>query len=756
MIRHLIVLIGLLCGSSSLAQTLDVSPWLPPADGRVTLTGQGFKPTATVVLQFTKPLPLLPDGKAVPSSVQADDQGQFSLELKVIQNQVSLTAKSGTQSATLTRTPPQLEWVQDGTTVLAREVVSGKVAQRLYVSGRVKLLEKLNTGYRITVQHSIGSEEVFNLENGKIAERVVFVPSADLLETMIAPTRQAVIGDAVAFWRERSQRDPTNPLLKAKFAAVLNATGQNSEAKNLFSQSLEISAPFYVFVQLAKQLEQANQPEFADAALSKARLEYARAGYDPGFAVSKKALQFWGDPLAEAQAQFKAKNPKRGEAWLTYLRDTSPQFPGTGAVFREYAAWLETQNRAGEARQIREFVTDLDAGSVYRFGDAGLTRLSALGLALVGVSLIAFLLLQFVLLLKYWSQQTKDLLPFGGRFAAIGRAPLQRLRHSIPGYHTFTEKLVLLVLLIMSLLGLGVWQYSSQAATWLRQDFLTQGTAGGSVYFQALNDVPETSANYLRGIGLQLETNYDKASEAYRLSNIAGAANNLGVILQARGDNAGSEREYQRAAGLGSSVANQNLGSSIQGFRAAFHEAYRKGTPMLEIPSARELVELRFGTLEQEFRRLVLDPWAYWLSLPLGLPIWAQQFLGVFLLAIIVMSVLWLLVPRVPTARTANRTILYHLGAILIPGTGLADEVWGILLLPPTVALAALLAVQWYQLPFAESLLQGSSPLGIAKLPPLLDVATNWQFGLIALAIIYAINFVAWLLETIAYRRKVP
>jgi tetratricopeptide (TPR) repeat protein len=756
-IRQLIISIGLLLGSS-LAQSLEVSPWLPAADGRTTLSGQGFEATSTVALSFTEPRPMLPDGKAVPASVQANTQGGFRLELKVSGSRLSVTAKSGARSASLVRTPPQLEFVADGSSIVAKEAGNGKITQRFYLSGLVKTLEPTTLGYRATVQTTSGVEEVFLLENGKILERVVFAPSPVLLETLNRGWREKVIGDPIVFWRGRVALDSTNPLLQVQLGLALQKNSQSEAAKLAFSQALDVSVPFYVCLRLAQELEQAQQPDLADLALAKARIKYAEGGYDPGFAVSKAVLAAWGDPLLTATMLFKSNNPKRAEAWLAYLRDTTPHFPGAGTVFLEYAAWLDAQNRAGEARQIRELMTDLDKGSVFRFGDAGLIRLSAFALAGAVVALVSFLLLQFVLLLKYWSQQTKDLVPFGGRFGAIGRAPLARLRHSLPAYYTFTEKLVLLVLLLACVVGIGVWQYSAQADKWLRQSFLTQGTAGGASYFQALNNVPQPSADYLRGLGLQLSNDLDGAIGAYRSSgNLAGAANNLGVILASRGDKAGSEREFQRAAGLGSRVANQNLGSSILGYRAAFHAAYRKGSAMLEVPNAEELVVLRFGTLEQEFRRMVQDPWSYWLALSFSLPLWGHQALGALVLATILLSLLWLLVPRVASANNAPRSILYHLGAILIPGSGLADEVWGIILLPPSVALGALIVIQLYQLPFAESILQGSSILGLSNLPPLLDLQSNWQYLLIALAAIYAINILAWILETLALRRrKVP
>jgi tetratricopeptide (TPR) repeat protein len=755
LLRQLVILLGLL-GTLAHAQTLEVSPWLPSTDGRTTLSGKGFDPTSTVRLEFAMPRPMLPDGKAVPNSLQANDTGEFALELKVTQSRLEVTASSGDKTARLIRTPPELEFVMDGSTVVAREAGTGKIAQRLYLSGQVKTLERTSTGYRAVAQTAPGVEEIFTFENGRILERVSFPPSNALLETINKPLRQQPSGDASTFWRERANLDPTNPLLLVQLGKALQAS-QPQAAKLEFAKALEVTAPFYVSVRLAQELEKAAQPDLADKALQQARTSYAASGYDPGFAVSKAALSAWGDPLETAKGLFVQKNPKRAEAWFAYLRDTSPRFAGAGTAYGEYATWLETQNRTGEARQIREFAADLDSGSVFRFGDSGLTRLSGFALAGAIVVLISYLLLQFVLMLKYWTQQTKDLAPHGGRFGALSRAPLLRLRHSLPGYQTFTEKLVSLVLLLASLAGLCIWQYSKNADALLRQPFLNLGTVGGAAYYQALGNLPNPMADYLRGLGQQLDGDLDNASQAYRSANLAGAFNNLGVIQASRGDNAGAQTSFQQAASLGSSVANQNLGSSIGGFRAAFHAAHRSGSPMLEVPAPKDLVELRFGSLEQEFRRFVQDPWGYWNAISFGLPIWAHQGLGALAFAILVLSLLWLLVPRLGSAKHAPRNLLYHLGAILLPGTGLADEVWGILLLPPAVALGALLVVQSYQLPLAESILSGSSLLGLGKLPPLVDLGTYGQYALFGLVAIYAINFVAWLLETIGLaRRKTP
>jgi tetratricopeptide (TPR) repeat protein len=313
------------------------------------------------------------------------------------------------------------------------------------------------------------------------------------------------------------------------------------------------------------------------------------------------------------------------------------------------------------------------------------------------------------------------------------------------------------LLLLAALAGLAVWHYARSADQFLRQPALSQGTAGGAAYYQALNSMPEPGAAYLRGLGFQFDNDFDKAVEAYKQApGIAGALNNLGAISSVRGDAAGSEGEYQQAAQLGSKIANHNLNSSTAapGYRGAFHNAHRAGAPMLEVPSPRELAELRFGTLEQEFRRIALDPWGYLNALPLALIPPVQSVLAALVLLVLGLQVLWLLIPRVRTAANAPRSILYHIGAILIPGSGAADEVWGLLLLPPAIALIGLFIVQNYQLPLAESVLGRSSSLGISTVPPLLDLSANLQNLIIALIVVYAINFVAWFLETVAWIRR--
>lgn len=752
-LRWLLIATTSLIGAAA-AQSLEVTPWLPVAD-ETTLTGAGFKPSVSVSLAFQNPKPSLKDGKLVPASVQTNARGEFRLALRLSAPRLAVTARAGTQNARLLREPPVLEPVIDGTTVVTRQ--ADRIVARYYLSGLVSSIEPTLDGFRATVKTPAGLEERFTIEGGKILERVIYPPSLALLATLESATRvRTAVLNPVTFWRDRATRDPTNPFLALELGNALQRAGDPA-ALEVMRSALSVDAPFYVFVRLAARFETLRQPDLATLALKRAGREFARAGYDPGFAVSKAALAALGDPLGVARRLLAAQNPLRAADWLEYLRVTTPRFPGYGAVYAEYASFLEGQNQGGAANDWRKLSAELDAETIFSLGDQGLTRLAALAASAGALLLACFLTLQFVLLLKYYPQQTRDLQPHGGRFTATSRAPLLRLRHSLSAYQTFTEKLLCVLLLLLAVLAVGVWQYAGNASRFLALPALNQGTAGGVDYYQALIELPATGSSYLTGLGAQLDGDAGRALESYRAApTIAGAINNAAAILKVRGDAPGAESEWSRAANLDptSVAAKVNLEQSVTGYRAAFHEAYRRGTPMLELPSPRQLTQLKFGGLEEEFLRMVANPWTYLLTLPLGLSEWMMTVIATLMLTLLAVTVLWLVIPRVRSAVTAPRSFFYHLGALLIPGSGLADEVWGIILLLPAALIAALLGLHFFASSRLESLFEATPLLGVGKASAWYDIGLNLQTLVIALAAIYVVNFLGWLLETIAVARR--
>ena len=752
-LRWLLIASASLIGSVA-AQNLEVAPWLP-VGGDTTLTGAGFKPSVSVSLSFQNPKPSLKDGKPVPASVQTNALGEFRLALRLSAPRLAVTARAGAQTVSLLREPPVLEPVIDGTSVITRQ--AQQVVARYYLSGTVTNLERTLDGFRATVKTLGGLDERFTIEGGRILERVTYPPSPALLTTLESATRvKTAIADPVTFWRDRAGRDPTNPFLTLELGNALQRSSDPS-ALEVLRSALSVDAPFYVFVRLAARLEALRQPDLASAALERAGREFARAGYDPGFAVSKSALAAWGDPLGVARRLLAAQNPVRAGVWLEYLRLTTPRFPGYGAVYAEYASFLEGQNQSGAASDWRKLSAELDAETIFSLGDQGLTRLPALAAVAVMLLLACFLALQFVLLLKYYPQQTRDLQPHGGRFAATSQSPLLRLRYSLSAYQTFTEKLLSALLLALAVLAMGVWQYAGNASRFLASPALAQGTAGGVDYYQALRDLPAQSSAFLTGLGAQLDGDAGRALESYRAAPLnAAAINNAAAILKARGDAPGATGEWSRALSLEPTgvAAKVNLGQSVTGYRAAFHEAYRRNTPMLELPSPRQLTQLQYGGVEEEFLRMVVNPWGYLLALPLGLPEWLMTVVAVLTLLLLAVTLLWLVIPRVRSAASAPRSLLYHMGALLIPGSGLADEVWGIILLLPTALIAALLSLHFFASTRLESLFQATPILGVGKASAWYDIGLNLQTLVVALVAIYVVNFVGWLLETIAVARR--
>jgi tetratricopeptide (TPR) repeat protein len=749
------VVLGALLTSAAAAQSLSAEPWPPQNDRTTTLSGSGFKPNAEVRLEFDAPVPTLDGSRPVPGRVPTDASGAFRLELTVRESRLSATAVNGALRASVRRDPPPLEYAADGTTVIARD--ANRVVARYYLSGPVRTLERSLNGYRAVVRSESGLEESFTLENARVVERVVFSPSSALLQTLRAPTFvKQRIDNAVSFWRERSERDPTNPFVRLEWGAAALRAGDSNGA-TLMRQALEVNAPFYVFVGLASRFEDLRQTELAQGALERAKRAFAAAGYDPGFPISKEALAAFGDPLGEARRLFAAQNPVRGAAWLEYVRATTPRFPGYNVVYGEFASYLEGQGRSAEGADWRRLSAELDAGTTYGLGDQGFTRLEAFGALGLALTLACYLLLQFVLMLKYYPQQTRDLQSHGGRFGATSRAPLVRLRHSLIGYQTITEKLIGVLLLVGSVGVLGVWQYARQGGEFVRSSALGLGTAGGAAYFQSLSNVPSSGNAFLTGLGAQLDGDTNRALESYEAAgSVAGARNNAGTIWQARGDTPRAQSEFSQALEIDPNLmaAKLNLGNAAEGYRVAFHNAFRKGLPMLETFSPRELAAFRFGVLEQEFVRMSADPWAYLSGLPLPIPDWARGVVAVLILALLAWAVLWLFVPRVRTAATAPRSILYHFGAIAVPGSGLADEVWGVLLLVPAAVLAVLIGLDSFASTRLESLFASASFLGIGRVGAFYDINANLQWLWVALAAIYAVNFIGWVVETRAVNRR--
>lgn len=129
------------------------------------------------------------------------------------------------------------------------------------------------------------------------------------------------------------------------------------------------------------------------------------------------------------------------------------------------------------------------------------------------------------------------------------------------------------------------------------------------------------------------------------------------------------------------------------------------------------------------------NPWTGLLNLrPGGMNDIVWTVIVVLFLSAVVITLIWLFIPRLRWVGNAPRNNIYHLLAALVPGSGLADEMWGLLLIIP-----------W----------------ALFGLDALIDVM-GWGFGLglslfwdvIIVAVIYVINLVAVIVEYLSYRNR--
>jgi hypothetical protein len=157
--------------------------------------------------------------------------------------------------------------------------------------------------------------------------------------------------------------------------------------------------------------------------------------------------------------------------------------------------------------------------------------------------------------------------------------------------------------------------------------------------------------------------------------------------------------------------------------------------PRLAAPTQLDFRLALTGTWQQAISDVFMNPWAVLAGLDFfGLPQWIWQVLLVIYLLLGLVTVLWLLVPRPRMARNAPRVLAYHVLALLVPGSGLADEAWGLLLLLPWALFA---------MDLAQQLLGRQSLLGVSLL-----VTGS------VLALIYLLNLGAFLVEFSSYRRR--
>ncbi|WP_424951409.1 hypothetical protein [Deinococcus sp.] len=635
-----------------------------------------------------------------------------------------------------------LSWLAVGPALYAY-APSGEQRVRLDFPAEVSALD--GGGGTLQVTAGLGSvRQTFTVNDMRIQNRVVLPPDAGVTGWLARAAAVPQVGLA-----EAAAQDPANPFLEVRLARLAQAQGDRFGAVSAAQRAVTAAVPFPAAVALASQLETAGYPAAADLALGRAARDWAARGYDPALVVSQEALRAYGDPLAELSVLLSQNKLRRADAWIRYLRLTSPRFEGYPETYARYARILDAQDRGGEADEWRQFSRDLSAGTLYNLGPGSLLILQGAARVLTLALLLAILAALLGYAAHYWAVQTADLAPLGGRWGGWLRHPLSRARRITLAYAGFGEKLVLASLLLGLLLSLSAWVWTGRVNARLLSPVLSAGTYGGAWFYDgldrlALSGSPADIA-LIRGLASQLDGDTSVARQTYaRAGNAPGACilNNLGVLSAAGGDSAQAKSSYRQALAQdpGQMPASYNLGLHPQSPETGFQESLRAGQPRLCYPDQQTLIQALDTPPGASALGLLRDPWTALNSLPSGLPRPLQWLWVGLLLLLSAASLLWLIVPRLPGGREAGRSLPYRVTALLLPGAALLEGAWGSVLLLGWALTLAVLAGH-LRLISAGALLGSAGP-GLTALL------------VITLGAIYALNVLVFVLEELRSARS--
>ncbi len=769
-LRYAVILIAALF-TGAYAQNVQLSTLTPVAGKNVSVTGNALNPGSQVTAQLTAP-----GGRVSRESAQVGDKGRFRLEITIPTGgryqlvvrgqgvektwqftvpkppqtpQTRPTAKPtrltpepdpfdvATLEVTRTEnglnafqdgaplwelsfpegsgstTPPLLQrgaeadaqlYLGHGNSVLKLEPQTGSVLGRFIVSGPVARLEIIDDEtVGVTVQHSEGLLERFTLRGGELQEPVRFGSDP---RTFFYLRAEANVSKLTAQLR----RDPTNPWLY--LALGLNQKDSRTAQAN-FTAALRRATTFYDLAGLATVLEAQGERALAERAFDGAMKDFAAKGYDPRLLTDETLETAYNFPLKPLQNALAKQDDLSAGRWAARLWLAAPRVPGAAEAFAGYAALLRRVGTSAEAALWEGRAAQQTASGEGSLERLGLT-LARAGWGFVPALFVAFFALHLTLLAKYARPRRSDRI--GGRLPW-----LFALR-----YDTLSEKFVLLALLALILVSaaLGNWAARGEPpAQVIGSGTLANRAAQAYLegVVQRADDGPRTA--FIRGTAQQLAGETAQVEPLLRAAGAyAPALNNLAVLT-------GDEALYTRALGLepNLSAARYNIGDRAL---LPFQADYKPDQPALALPTPNDF-QIASGNWQRAIGDVFTDPQRA-LSTPprgLGLSLVLWRVLEVVFLLVALVHVAFLFVPRPRSAHGAPRGWTYQLTALLFPGTGLADEMWGIFLLVPWAIL-------------------GAAALG------LFGLGAPVPLTYLVLAGIYALNTVAVTIEGVAYRTE--
>jgi hypothetical protein len=575
-------------------------------------------------------------------------------------------------------------WVAHGHSVLEVDVERGHVLRRTPLSGPIVALAPAGTAVRATVVLGVAGgtiEVVHRVEDGRAAPVATFDPFSPLFTWAL---READVADPAA----AIATDGTNPHLHLRVAAAAATTMEREEH---IESALTTATTFYDLAYVARGLAALEAWDAADEAMERSLADFVARGYDPHLLTDPVIHERYGFPLRPLRHAIERGDHVAAAFWAPWLTATAgPELLNVATTLRDYADMLYDAGERDDAALWRA-----EAGEY-----GGVTARTVLGEMALGLGrggwyaavalLLATVLLHLTLVAKYWRPQSLKIRQARETGKRVGPAARWRVMR----YYGLTEKIALLLMLAAaySVAALAVWSASGDAA-------VRVASAG---HLEAPFVAPlfaEADGHPARLVALQ-------GYRAARASEMAEA-----------------RRAYDRALTLGDPDAGAALDAMAAGER-------------VPAPTRLSLREAASGSWSGAVGRAFLNPYAVLrdgLAAP-RVPAWAWPAIITLFLVIALVHVLALFVPRPALARNAPRTPAYHVLSILVPGSGAADELYGVLLLVPTAV---------FGLDAFMQLIGAGSPLNI----PL-------RTSIWILVALHLVNLVAFTVEFISYRKR--
>lgn len=583
-----------------------------------------------------------------------------------------------------------LLWVARGHQLLAVSPQTGEVQRRIATSGAIVQLTQVGTNLAVTSEITAATPgERLSVEarvvNGTLQPPAVFdARDASLFEAL---RLEAQLSDLEL----RSAIDATNPYLHLQrvreLLADADTAGNQALAQQAAAAAIASANTFYDLSRVARGFADLGLWDRAEQAMAAALSDLRSRGYDTDLITSTDVHERYGLPLRPLERALDLRDSTAAAFWAEWLfRSAGPRLPGASRALREHASLLQGNGDRAGAAVWRERAGGLDEQSLGEMVAGGALALGRVGPYAALALFVAFLALHLALIAKYTRARA---LAIHQALETGRKVPAWPWTRSIR-YYGFTEKLVLALLLVSAYLAIALYAWAEQG------EALTQAASAG---------------------------NLTSVADGALLDGATGDSDSLALVRAYRASRAGDEAAARAALASAQSRAAQEAMAALgQG-------------QLLPTPSPTQLRAAAAGHWTQAVTQAFSRPLDLWdEGLALGpLPGWTWPVVLVLLAVLVALHLVALLIPRPRYAREAPRNFLYHLLALLVPGAGQADELYGLLLLVPWAVFGIDLLMQ----------LGGGGRLGV-------------PFGtsLIVLGAIYLVNVVTWIVELASVNRR--